>query len=68
LENKVPVSWKKYSYLSNKTLAAWVEDFKLRQEFFKRWNIKTALNSFFFSAFFFPQVNYCNIKGIFERD
>ena len=28
LENKVPKNWKNYSFLSNKPLASWMEDFK----------------------------------------
>lgn len=55
LNQKVPALWEKVSYLSLKPLGSWVNDFIQRVEFFQEWIRKGTMDSYWVSAFFFPQ-------------
>jgi len=54
LNKKVPDTWENAAYPSLKPLAAWVSDFVARLEFMKGW-IESKPDSYWISAFFFPQ-------------
>jgi dynein heavy chain len=55
LISKVPDLWTKASYSSLKALAPWFEDLHERVDFMTRWIKQGEPNSFWMSAFFFPQ-------------
>ena len=55
LLKKVPSLWANKAYPSLKPLAAWVDDFILRVKFFETWIANPNLDSYWVSAFFFPQ-------------
>jgi dynein heavy chain len=52
---KVPPSWGKVSYLSLKPLGSWYKDLIERIEFMDNWITQGPPDSFWMSAFFFPQ-------------
>jgi dynein heavy chain len=55
LGGKVPKNWKKAAYPSLKPLASWLKDLKLRVTFMRTWLETGTTNSYWLSAFFFPQ-------------
>ena len=55
LDKKVPEMWEKAAYPSLKPLASWVNDFIERVIFFREWVENGTMNSYWTSAFFFPQ-------------
>lgn len=55
LNNQVPKSWTKLAYPSLRSLAGWYSDFLLRVEFFRKWYLEDKPNTFWLSAFYFPQ-------------
>ena len=55
LKNKVPEAWSKYSFLSNKSLLAYIDDLKKRIDFFDSWIEKGRPKVFWMSGFFFTQ-------------
>jgi len=55
LDDKVPEEWEKNAYPSLKPLKSWVLDLIVRIEFFSKWLYEGPPNSFWLSAFFFPQ-------------
>ena len=55
LIGKVPKNWQKSSFLSLKPLGAWIKDLKLRVAFIREWLTEGGVNSYWMSAFFFPQ-------------
>jgi dynein heavy chain, axonemal len=67
LDNQIPNSWNKYSYLSLKPLASWLIDFGKRLEFFKNWALRQRMPSYLISALYFPQV-YKIYKFYLNRD
>ena len=54
INKKVPENWENVAYPSLKPLATWFEDFILRMQFFKEWNEKGFMDSYWISSFFFP--------------
>jgi len=55
LNDKVPLGWEKVGYPSLKPLSSWVVDFIKRIEFLAKWLYEGQPESFWLSAFFFPQ-------------
>jgi len=55
LSNKVPMNWQKVAYPSLKPLSSWIKDFLDRASFFNTWVEKGLMESYFLSAFYFPQ-------------
>lgn len=55
LNNKVPKSWEALAYPSLKKLAGWYEDLLARVEFFRKWYLEGKPNTYWLSAFYFPQ-------------
>lgn len=56
LNNQVPELWNRFAYPSLKSLAAWFDDLIQRVSFFRAWmDNENRPNSFWLSAFFFPQ-------------
>lgn len=55
LNDKVPATWEKVGYPSLKPLSSWITDFILRIEFLSKWLYEGAPDSYWLSAFFFPQ-------------
>lgn len=55
LNDKVPLGWEKVGYPSLKPLGSWVNDLILRLEFLAKWLYEGAPDSYWLSAFFFPQ-------------
>ena len=55
LDKKVPEIWENAAYPSLKPLASWVNDFIERVAFFRQWVENGTMNSYWASAFFFPQ-------------
>lgn len=55
LNDKVPLGWEKVGYPSLKPLSSWVADFITRVEFLAKWLYEGQPESFWLSAFFFPQ-------------
>jgi dynein heavy chain len=55
LLNQVPQLWEDNAYLSLKPLMSWVIDLIERIKFMSNWLINGSPNSFWISAFFFPQ-------------
>jgi dynein heavy chain len=55
LNNKVPLSWEKVGYPSLKPLSSWTEDLIKRLDFLGKWLYEGTPDSFWLSAFFFPQ-------------
>jgi len=55
LTDKVPLGWEKVGYPSLKPLSSWVVDFIKRIEFLAKWLYEGQPESFWLSAFFFPQ-------------
>jgi dynein heavy chain len=53
--NQVPQLWEDNAYLSLKPLMSWVLDLIERIKFMSNWLLKGSPNSFWISAFFFPQ-------------
>ena len=54
LNKKVPDNWEYVAYPSLKPLASWYEDLIKRLQFFKEWNEKGFMDSYWVSSFFFP--------------
>ena len=52
---KVPTLWAKVSYLSLQPLGSWYKDLIARIEFMDKWITQGPPDSFWMSAFFFPQ-------------
>jgi dynein heavy chain len=55
LDKKVPELWESAAYPSLKPLASWVNDFIERVVFFRQWVDNGTMNTYWTSAFFFPQ-------------
>jgi dynein heavy chain len=56
LINKIPLSFSKISYSSNKPLGSWFDDLSKRVEFIRSWmTANSHPNSYWLSGFFFPQ-------------
>lgn len=55
LNDRVPITWEKVGYPSLKPLSSWVVDLILRLEFLAKWLYEGPPESFWLSAFFFPQ-------------
>lgn len=55
LNNQVPKSWSKLAYPSLRNLAGWYSDLLQRVEFFRKWYLEGKPNSYWLSAFYFPQ-------------
>ena len=55
LDNLVPKLWADNAYLSLKPLTSWIKDLILRVKFMESWLYEGPQNSFWISAFFFPQ-------------
>lgn len=55
LNDKVPLGWEKVGYPSLKPLSSWVTDLILRLEFISKWLYEGQPDSFWLSAFYFPQ-------------
>lgn len=55
LNKKVPENWENHAYPSLKPLGSWVNDFIERLQFFREWVDKGVMDSYWISAFFFPQ-------------
>lgn len=55
LNDKVPLTWEKVGYPSLKPLSSWVNDLILRLDFIAKWLYEGQPESFWLSAFFFPQ-------------
>jgi len=55
LIGRVPKNWQKVAYLSLKPLSSWIKDLKLRVAFLREWQTEGTVNSYWMSAFFFPQ-------------
>ena len=55
LVGRVPQNWQKVAYLSLKPLSSWMKDLKLRVSFMREWMVEGGVNSYWMSAFFFPQ-------------
>jgi len=55
LDAKVPELWEKAGYPSLKPLASWVNDLIARVAFFSKWLYGGFPDSYWVSAFFFPQ-------------
>lgn len=55
LIGRVPKNWQKVAYLSLKPLSTWVTDLKQRVSFMREWMTEGVVNSYWMSAFFFPQ-------------
>jgi dynein heavy chain len=55
LDNLVPELWADNAYLSLKPLTSWIKDLILRVKFMESWLYEGPQNSFWISAFFFPQ-------------
>lgn len=55
LNNQVPKSWTKLAYPSLRNLAGWNSDLLLRVDFFRKWYLEGKPNSYWLSAFYFPQ-------------
>jgi len=54
LNKRVPEIWEKVAYPSLKPLGSWVNDVIQRLAFFKEWNEKIRMPSYWLSSFFFP--------------
>ena len=52
---KVPLNWQGEAYLSLKPLGSWFDDFLQRVKFMNTWIKEGKLNSYWVSAFYFPQ-------------
>lgn len=55
LNNQVPDSWTKVSYLSMKPLSSWIKDLNARVNFMRDWLVNGPPKVFWLSGFFFPQ-------------
>lgn len=55
LHNQVPNLWSTLGFLSTKTLANWIIDFKYRIDYIQTWMNKGLPNSSWLSGLFFPQ-------------
>lgn len=68
LTSKIPVSWKKYSYLSLKPLGSWITDLNQRLDFMKGWMVRTKMDKYMISCFFFPHGFLTAIRIQYSRD
>ena len=55
LDGVVPKLWADNAYLSLKPLSSWIKDLIARANFMASWLYDGPQNSFWISAFFFPQ-------------
>lgn len=55
LNDKVPIGWEKVGYPSLKPLSSWTNDLIKRLEFVAKWLYDGQPESFWLSAFYFPQ-------------
>jgi dynein heavy chain len=55
LNKKVPENWEYHAYPSLKPLGSWTVDLIERVAFFRKWVEKGTMESYWLSAFFFPQ-------------
>lgn len=57
LLNAMPQIWLNYSFVSLKPLADWISDLKQRIQFFKSWMLRSKMDSYLLSSFFFHHVH-----------
>jgi len=55
INNTIPELWSRVAYPSLKPLASWFDDLKERVLFMRKWLVNGKPNSYWLSAFFFPQ-------------
>lgn len=60
--NKVPSIWEKQNYLTDQTLAAFIDDHKKRIPYFQKWAKSGTPNVIWFSALYYPQAIIATIK------
>jgi dynein heavy chain len=65
---KVPTLWAKVSYLSLQPLGSWYKDLIARIEFMDKWITQGPPDSFWISAFFFPQGYMTAALQTYARD
>lgn len=60
--NKVPSIWEKQNYLTDQTLAAFIDDLKKRILYFQKWAKSGTPNVIWLSALYYPQAIITTIK------
>ena len=68
LNNKVPASWEVLAYPSLKKLAGWYEDLLVRVDFFRKWYLEGKPNTYWLSAFYFPQGFLTSVLQHYSRE
>jgi dynein heavy chain len=68
LFQKVPELWSSVGYLSLKPLGSWFKDLLARVDFMEKWIVQGPPESFWMSAFFFPQGYMTAALQTFARD
>lgn len=60
--NRVPSIWEKQNYLTDQTLARFIDDLEKRISYFQKWAKSGTPNVIWFSAFYYPQAIITTIK------